>query len=492
MPKILKYILKVFLLAVFTVTVFRWLVLFFLTASSYPLLFLIQAIKTNLRYLTFDIYTTKFPLVYMNPQFRQHYKTLRISFILLANFLSFLFFLLILPKITPKKFTKHLSKLRSVWLNFKKPKYAKRLRIAFLITIFLFLLSWPFLILPTSKIYSAAKNIVALPMEINILLRNQNFAEAEKKLKLVKEEVKIIQQNLERLSWVKFIPLLKDYYRDGASIIVAGNYAIDSGLIAVDIMPNLRLESLEETEKFIPQIGEILNNFSLAKEQIDKINPNRYPERIKDKVVKEKIVLVKNKIEELEKIRQAFQPLLKTLPEFIGGQKPKRFLVLFQEDNGLQPNGGRLTAYGVFRLEKGKIIPESSGNIWRPIKADVPPNFLFPRTKFEGTLMIDSEFFVNLFKVLGPTIVYDKVLSAEINPDCDCPTIISDIQQLPQNRKKEIIGIFLNAALVKSFSSPLKTQFEVLLAVLKSAQEKHLLIHLADPEQQKAIEFLLK
>lgn len=486
MPKVLKFVLVLLFLIVLTVTVFKWLVLFFLTASFLPLLFFARIIKTNLHHLSPHIYHIKFPLVYVNPEFT-NYKTLRFGLILSANLLSFFLFFLIFLRIAPKKTTKSLlSKFESIGSRLKKPKNIKRLKMSFLVIVVLALLCGHFLISPFINIYSVAKNVIPLASEIIFLLGNKKFEEVEKKLESAKEEIDIVQQNLDRLSWFKTVPLLKNYYYDAVSFTMAGNYALDSGLTVINILLNLNFESLEKAEKFTPQAEEILNNFSLAKEQIDKINPNRYPQKIGGKIIRDKIILAKNKVEELEKIRQAFQPLLKTFPEFIGGQKPKRFLVLFQDDNGLQPNGGCLTAYGVFRLEKGKIIPESSGNIGKYT------NIGFFKARSDGVLTIDSEFFVNLFKVLGPTIVYDKVLSAETKAGCNCPSITADIQQLPPARKKEIIGVFLNAALVKSLSSPLKTQLEVLLAVLKSAQEKHLLIYLADPEQQKAIEAVLK
>lgn len=476
MTKINKYFLRLIVLVVLALTVFRWLILFFLVGLSLPVLLLSRVVQANLGYLTFDIYRTKFPLVYMNPEFAERYKTMRFGLILLADLLSLLLFLFFFYKITPKKFFRPLKKLKSPLLKLKKPKY-------YLAAIILTIILWFFLLIPALKIGLVAKSLIAFPREMIFLIQNKEFKAAEERLKSIQAEVQVLDKNWNRLGWMGTVPLLGGYYQDANSLIAASSHVINSGLIIVKIIPDLRLESLEETEKLLPQIEKALDSFSLAKEQIDKINPNHYPQKIRGKLIRENIVLLKDRLEKLEEIRLAFRPTIKILPEFISGQK--KFLVFFQE------NDARLTAYGIFRLEKGKIIPEMSGNLNQPRLNEASLRF-YQQVGYDGVLIIDDKFLVDLFWILGPTTVYNQTLSSELSPECNCPSIVADIKKLPPARKKEIIGIFLNAALIKSLSSSPKTQLEILFTILESAQEKHLLIYFANPEIQKATEAVLE
>lgn len=463
----------------------------------------------------------------MNPEFIIIYKNLRFILVYLADLLSFLIFIVLFFKITPKSFQHRIKKIRPSWVSFKNQNFTKGV-IGFLVVIFVFLaILSKFFILPSYRLYSKTKNIINLSQDTFGLLKSRDFIQAKKKLELIKEEVNLAKENLQSLSWMHTFPLVKNYYSDINSLFDATDYGVDSGLIAVDILPTLNSTSLEKIDEVSPQLEKIINNFSLAKKQIDKIDPKHYPKKIGNRPIREKIILVKNQIEQLEETKQAFQPLMNIIPDLIGAKEPKRYLILFQDDNKLRPTGGEITSFGIFKIDKGKIFPEGSGDIADldqslfnlttapPIisrylgtnflylrDANISPDFTismrdfekiyqnsYRRTQIDGIIAIDGEFFMNMLKVLGPTVVYENTLSAENRFDCDCPAIIEDIGKLiKENRRRDIIGIFLNAILVKSYTSPVKTQFEIFLAISKSARQKDLLVYINDPEQQKAIE----
>lgn len=520
MSKFLKFILTAFLLALLTPTVFKWFLLFFFAALSLPFLFITQVVQINFHNLSdiliinfplpkLNIYPTPFPIVYMNPKFIIFYKNVRFLLVYLTDFLSFLLFIFLLFRFLPKSLRRRIKNLRPSWVSFKNPNFNKAGLGLSATLIILAIIAFQILILPIFNLYSKTKNIASYSQETFSLFKTRDFVQARKKLELTREEITLAKDQFNKLSWINKVPFVKNYYDDARSLFKAADYGINSGLITADILPTINSTSLEKINEVSPQIEEILNNFSLAKAEIDRIDPGRYPKKVGNILVREKIVIVKNQIEQLEETRQAFQPLVNIFPELIGAKQPRRYLILFQDENNLRPTGGIITAFGIFKIEKGRIFPEGSGDIayleegfFNLRDTNISPDFAESMQNFEkiyrnsrrgtqvdGIIAIDGEFFVNLLKALGPTVVYENALAAENRFDCNCPAVIDDIGKLiKEDKKKDIIGVFLNAILVKLYSSPVKTQFDAFLAISKSSREKHLLVYLNNPNEQKAVE----
>ncbi len=537
MFRLLKTAIIAALVIVFALPIVKWIILFFVAAIFLPFLFLTRIIEINFQNLSqafefkfpnfnIDIYRTPFPIVHMNPKFLVLYKNFRMILFYIANFLGFAFIIFFLFKIAPKDYRKSFTRIKPRWASLRNKKVISGF-FGLLLTVFVVgVVFSQILILPAFKIYSTSKNIIDLAEETKTLLVDQNFYEAKGKLTSLKEEIKMSQRSLNALSWMKIIPIIKNYHSDIENLFFAADYATNAGIIATDILPLMNSSSLEKLDQLTPRLDEILNNFSLAKSHIDNIDPNRYPKSFMGKPFREKLVLAKNKIEQVDEGRKNFQPLLKILPSLIGMDKPKYYLVLFQNENKIRPTGGSIVSYGVLRIENGRIIPEVSGDIAdlertvlrfdRPPEvisrysgsqffylkdANISPDFSesmknfekiyqnsYQKRHFDGIIAIDGEFFFNLIKVLGPTVVYDKILTADIKPACDCPGIIADIDQLALSNRKEIIGVLLNAILIKSISSPPRVIADLAASLVKSAQEKHLLFYLTDEDQQKILD----
>lgn len=535
--KFLKFFLIVFLLFIFTFTVVKWLILFLFVAISLPFLFLTHIVEVNFQNLSqaidigflrfhLDIYPTPFPLIYMNPKFLTIYKDLRTFLVYFSNFLSAIIFMFLVFKTAPKNWRRNLGKIKPDWRRFKNPNFTRLVFGTFSILVIFTILLLRFLLLPSFGLYSKTQTTLNLSKEATSLLKDQNFSGAKEKFQLMKSTIISTQTDLRSLSWVSVLPFLKNYYRDVDNIFYAASYVADSALIATDILPTLNTSSLEKIDEITPALEEILNNFSSAKKQIDTINPDRYPKELMGKPIREKIILAKDMVGQLEEEKQKLQPLIGILPEILGNDKPRYYLVLFQNENKIRPTGGFLTAYGIFKVEKGKITPEGSGDIFQLERtlfrlnpapkiisanlstpffylrdANISPDFYqsmknfeniyhnsYQRRGFDGILALDGELFVNLLKVLGTTVVYDKILTADNNPACNCPGVIADINQMAQNNRKDIVGIVLNAILVRSISSPPKIQLDLSRTLLKSIKEKHLLFYLTDEKEQKIIE----
>ena len=144
---------------------------------------------------------------------------------------------------------------------------------------------------------------------------------------------------------------------------------------------------------------------------------------------------------------------------------------MFQNDAELRPTGGFLTAYATMSILKGKITPGVSEDIYTldagfkkkipapdPIKKYLPlvytwnlrdmnlsPDFkdsmdtftLHMRDstaepEYDALIAIDTEVPVRILKVLGPIGVpgYGGKFSADIDPRCDCPQVIYELENI--------------------------------------------------------------
>lgn len=522
----LKFILKIFILFFISFTIVRWGFIFILTGISLPFLLLFKIVRTNFHNITPDFYSTPFPLVFMNPSFANLYKFYRLILIVLADFLGFIFFVYYFRKITFSNFKYNAVTTLFKRLNFFHLQFWKKVFVGLVLIILITIPLWQFFISPLWELYSSSKKVIFLARESVSFLKNQDFTQTELRLKSIKEELEKEQVTMQRFSWLGSIPFLKNYYFDLQNGLSAGGYTVDSGLLALTLLPDLSLQSMEDIDLFIPPINGIMTNYAKAFQKINTIDPNRYPSRIGNIIIRENIILLKENASFIENYRKKMQPSLHLLPKFLGVKQPRVYLILFQNENELRPTGGFITSLGAFRVEKGKITPEGSDDIYTLDQTifsfEKPPDFIqrnlllpvfylhdansspdfyvsmknfekiyqnsYQKVPYDGILAIDGEFIVRLLKVLGPTSVGDVILSAENNSLCRCPDVISKISDFAQNRRKDIIGIMLNGLLLKFFSAPASTWPAISMSILESVKEKDLLFYFVDPKEQQFVE----
>lgn len=486
--KILKQLFVVLFLAILSFSLVKWLFLFLMTTFSLSYLFLLQIVQVNWQnlaqaleikfpFVRLDIYRTAFPLVFPNPQLVPYYKTVRLILVYLASLLSCLFFFSLLFKLSPAplrtSFTKRWEKIK-YWFVKNRGKIL-------LTTIVATLLFTNFLFIPVYRLYTSFYQTVLLANNSLQAFKNQDFSATQKGLVSIKKETESAQKNLKNLFWLKAIPYLNNYYFDLENVLVASQIGIDASQEAVEILPTVNPNSLGEIDKFLPKLEKFSGDFSKIKEKLDKIDPQRYPENLGNKPLRAKIILGKAKFTELEKIRQEFSPLLPSLPKILGSTQPSYYLLAFENEDELKFIKPRLPALGLFRLEKGKITPLGSQAFWQNLQASDSLDFMRELEKTyityyrgirpDGILMVDRKLIVNLFEVLGPTVVYDKVLTTE--------TVRTEIDQLSQNNPREIVGLVLNAALLKSLSLPKESWPQLINVFWQASRQNHLLFYLS-------------
>lgn len=295
-----------------------------------------------------------------------------------------------------------------------------------------------------------------------------------------------------------------------------------------------RLASVIDTlSKVTPQLDEVGKDLSEARSQIDKIQTWRYPDILPGKPGA-KIKSAKNAIDQIETFVVDTRPLIDVLPKIMGQDKEKKYLILFQNDKELRPTGGFITAYAVFRVNKGVIESEQSEDIYRldstllkkvpapaPILKYLPnvptlnlrdsnlsPDYFVSMKQFEdlytytrdkkeidGIIALDTQFVLKMINVLGPLEAFGTKFTAEQVDACACPQIIYELERyadeptaFEKSDRKGIIGVLMQQMMAKTFEAPKSKWPNLLGTVLTALNQKDLLLYFHDQSVQQAVE----
>ncbi len=388
---------------------------------------------------------------------------------------------------------------------------------------------------------------------------NRDLVGAKTELEGVKSTLSQAQASYAMSKPLHYVPLLGGYLKDVNHALSAGVIGGELGdMIILAIEPyadlmgfsgageatDLQLTTAEDriifvaetVEKLAPQMDEISAKLALMSEDLEKINDKRYPKQVFGKPVREKITSLKSAVSGAATSFGQFQPMVKLLPDLLGNPDTKKYLIMFQNDAELRPTGGFLTAYATMTITKGKITPGLSEDIYTldagfkrkvpapdPIKKYLPLVYnwnlrdmnLSPDFKssmdtfttymsevpgapdFDVLIAIDTEVPVRILEVLGPIGVpgYGGKFSAEIDPRCDCPQVIYELENIItrptyeiREGRKSILGPLMNSMLANMMGSPRAKWAEFFNIFTESINEKHLLMYFRDASKQEAVE----
>ena len=370
----------------------------------------------------------------------------------------------------------------------KKTRFFSRKKtwIILAVLVVMFALSIFGIFLPAKGVYKQAQ-ITAAQANIAIdALKKQNIALTGEELKKTREELTKTQNGLNGMGYLAFFPFINSYYNDASHLVKAGFHGLDAAdVLVASIEPyadvlgfkgkgsfvggtaEQRIQTAVTTmAKITPKMDEIVKNLELAKEEIDKVDPGKYPSFLGGDKVKKSLVSVRKVTDDGVTFANEAKPLIKVLPQLLGEPKEKKYLVLFQNDKELRPTGGFLTAYAIFRVEHGVIHVDSSNDIYtlddtiggkqtapRPILeylAKVPllnlrdtnlsPDFIVSMNEFnklyakssgpdvDGIIAIDTKALVAAMDILGDVQASGTTFTTKKNPVCNCPDVIYQLE----------------------------------------------------------------
>ncbi len=435
-------------------------------------------------------------------------------------------------------------------LKFYFSKKSRRIWAGILIFALLFL--YFFAIRPYSRIKVRAQEVAASAKELKTAFSENDIDLVKKQLVDLNTKYQALEKESKILYWAAFIPYVADY-KNG---VEAGDYLIKAAQESVAaVAPYADLIGFKKGEssfveksaedrlqtavltldKVLTRIDVISDDIKNAEERINKIDPNRYPEKLGKTVLKSRISNLKEQFAGLSSLFVDAKPLLRNIPNILGKDKEKTYLILFQNDKELRATGGFLTSYAVFVIKDGKLKVGKSEDIYtldqtissHPV---APPEILTyhknvsqfyirdsnlspdlvksiglfnslydkssDKVNYDGIFTLDSKVLVDMLKIYGDTEADGVRFSANKDPRCDCPQVLYtlfDLVDRPVNYVKEnrkgILGDLMFALLNKALGfSPSKYYGTLMQTMYKNLQEKHILLYFTDRQLQTSVE----
>ncbi len=384
-------------------------------------------------------------------------------------------------------------------------------------------------------------------------IQTQDLDGAKVHIQASKKQFENAQKTFIVFKPLRIIPLLGWYVADGEKALSAAVNGLDAAsTFAQAVTPYAdvlglkgkgtflggtaqeRLAKLiEALSKVGPQLDQVGASLGKTRQSVDAIQAWRYPNFLPGHPG-QKIDTAKKAIDQVESLIVDSRPLLLVLPQIMGQDKERKYLVLFQNDKELRPTGGFITAYAYFRVAKGVIASEGSSDIYnldntilKKVPAPAPiikylpgvsnlnirdsnlsPDYRASIKSFEdlyqfaqdkkdvdGIITLDTQFVLSMMQVLGPIEAYGTKFTIDKIDACACPQIIYELEKYAdepvsyeKGSRKDIIGVLMQNLMAKAFNAP-KGQWPSLLeATINDLHQKHMLLYFHDQESQQAVE----
>lgn len=413
------------------------------------------------------------------------------------------------------------------------------------------------IVLPAQGVIASAKKTYDQGKITWEAIKKQDVGLAKEELTKTRQSMKDTEKSLTGLAWTQYIPFFGLYYSDAKHAMNAASEGLDAADTVVEaILPyadvlglkgegSFVLGSAEDRiqkavatmDKITPQIPVLEDKLKKVEEELSFINVNRYPAKIGGIEIKNSLAQIKQAASQGRALVSDAGPLLEVLPKLLGEPKEKKYLVLFQNDKELRASGGFITAYAIFRIEHGVVIPEGSNDIYAlddtlrartrapeiilkylPLvsyfnlrDSNISPDFVESMKLFEslydkaggkvavdGIIAVDTHVLVTVLDILGGVEAGGINYTTENDKRCNCPQVIYELEDYasrPVNYvrtgRKDIIGVLLYEIMRKALaSSPRQYWGRLFQAGLTEVSEKHILAYLHDENAQKGLESL--
>lgn len=409
--------------------------------------------------------------------------------------------------------------------------------------------------LPAMRIKAKGMEVMAEAQLLKADVKQNDIDLISKRLNTISKKYDAFEKESKSVYWATFIP----YVRDFKNGVEAGDYMIHAGIESVKAIEpyadligfkkgeggNFYDKSSEERlqtavltlDKMLQKIDVVSKDIDEAEKRIETIDPNRYPEKFGNREVRSQLIAAKDQFKGLASLFVDAKPFLKNLPEILGSDGEKTYLILFQNTAERRATGGFLTFYAIFNINKGKITIDRSSDIYdiddnigshpsAPEKilayhkgvnrfyirdSNLSPDFvesvdLFEslyskagnKVKYDGIIAMDSKVLVDMLKIFGDTQAGGVTFSAEKDERCDCPQVIYtlfDIVDRPVNyvktNRKGIVGELMYQLFYKAIGfSPSKYWGRLAETMFQNLDEKHILLYFTEKDIQKSIENL--
>ncbi len=440
----------------------------------------------------------------------------------------------------------------------KSGKFGLGLKLIIGVLIFLGILAGIALIigLQAKKVYAEALKIQPLIEKVQGNFTAQDLPALRSTLTEINDQIGVVRNAYSPLIQLKFVPFGGKYVTDGQHLLTAASAGVEASEILVDAVEPYAdvlgfqgsgsftggtaedrvIAILGTLDKVAPKLEDMSVKLKIVDEELTMIDQNRYNFEFKGKNIAERAKKVKEIIHAIAVSLSDARPAIEALPKIAGMEGEKKYMVLFHNDGELRGTGGFMTAYGILRVDKGRVAAEKSSDIydldskfkerlqppdaikkylkvpyWYLRDMNYSPDFkqnmdLFysyyknikGEPKIDGIIGVDTNFLVSLLKILGPTDVpgYGR-FSAENDPRCDCPQVVYQLELITDRpvgtvveNRKGALGPMMREIIFKAYSAPKPWWDDLLRAFGDDISAKHVVFYFMDENFQSIVEKL--
>lgn len=412
-------------------------------------------------------------------------------------------------------------------------------------------------------VYVPGQKFVAQLSKLQTSIEPVKTAINEKDLKTLNVEIENLRQQLslvsQKYSYFSFFqhtPFTNTYYQDGLKLQKIAIDMLDTADIVIKaIEPYQDFLGLKgstqdgskttedritfltnSVESLVPHLELIEEKITDIDNLLNDIDINRYPENFRGHELHHQYDKAIELTSQIKEIITSGKPIISQTSWLLGKDKPRNYLVIFQNDGELRPSGGFWTAYATIKLDKGKVTPGIASNIYdlddllasttpapRLIKSyhinvpflnlrdsnlspDFPTNaeiFLSKyyqamgqKVKFDAVIALDTRVLVSMVEVLGKLDTRVGTFTTAPDKRCDgCPQIIYELEWIsgrPRNyiekNRKDFLAPVMHALLANAMGSD-KTKIPLLgQTFFDNLMQKHILVYFPDQVLQQAAE----
>ncbi len=412
---------------------------------------------------------------------------------------------------------------------------------------------------PGMEFLAQTKALLPLVDQLKAAAATKDLNKIKSEFENIKSKKAQLQSQYQKFEKFSHLPYVKEYYADGNELFKISDEAIAAGEIVIKaIAPYQDFLGLsggiaskdkpggqtteeriafltESVEGLVPYFDELEAKVSNINTSLEKIDPARYPEEFQGIKLQSTILSSKQMVTQIHKFLKDGKPILTKTSWLLGKDSPRTYLLLFQNDAELRPTGGFWTAYGLLKVDKGKVTPISSDNIYdldakfnstipapRPIKAyhinvpylnirDMNLSPDFPTSvaefikayekvngkngRFDAVVAINTRPVVDLIKIIGRVGVPGY---GNFTPDpdkrCDgCPNVLYQMLWLAgrprnfvDNDRKGFLGPLMHSTLANAMGQPKEKLGTLIGALLENINRKDMLFYFKDPKIQEA------
>lgn len=276
------------------------------------------------------------------------------------------------------------------------------------------------------------------------------------------------------------------------------------------------LEILSNTERELKNINSYLLS---TREHLDKINVDDLPE---DK--KLKFVSLKSKLPEISTIVSSFINNSQIFIDLLGGNGPRKYLFLFQNNQEIRATGGFIGSYGLLDISRGRIRNFFIDGIFNPdgqlVEKVVPPlpiqkisaawslhdsNWFpdFPKSArkaivfyektggptADGVITFTPEVMRKLLEITGPIEMPEYEVTLDANNFIEKTQMEVEVEyDKEENNPKKILADLATVIMDRLFSSlDAATIARTMDAFMSGLEQKHILIYSSNPDLEKII-----